>query len=257
MEKKLPMIILLLGIALFGFFFWRHSVSSEIMSSATEPEFEELTISGDRFIKHLYQRYPDINNWQRPNGPLRVGLQVGHWKNAELPDELERLRGTSLGTRGGGFTEIEVNLAIVEAAAELLEAEGIEVDILPATIPPGYWADAFVAVHADGNSDPGVSGFKSTGPRRDYSERAEELNQMFYDIYPVMTGLDVDPNISRNMRGYYAFNWWRNDHALHPKTPAVILETGFLTSPRDQRVIIHNQNLAAQTIAEVLINFLN
>jgi hypothetical protein len=260
MKKKTTIIFTLALLFLAGFVWYLAPVESETLLSVTEPEFEEvdpeIEFSGDRFSRRLYTQYPDIDSWQRPEGPLRVGLQVGHWKNAELPDELERLRGTSLGTSGGGKTEVQVNLEIAQATAELLETEGIEVDILPATIPPGYYADAFVAIHADGNSSSSVSGFKATGPWRDYSDRSEELTQLFYEKYPEMTGIDIDSNITRSMRGYYAFNWWRYDHAIHPKTPAIILETGFLTSPKDQQIIIHNQNLAAQAITDVLLKLL-
>lgn len=246
---------------LFGIGFYLLPADSEVPFSESEQELEfevvaEDAVITDRFLRRLYDKYPDIDDWQRPEGPVRVGLQIGHYKNSELPDELERLRGTSLGTSGGGTTEVAVNQTIAELAAGLLEADGILVDILPATIPPGYYADAFIAIHADGNGDSRVSGFKASGPWRDYSGASETLNQLFYEIYPAVTGLGVDDAITRNMRGYYAFNWWRNEHALHPKTPAVILETGFLTSPVDQRVLVRNPELAAQAIAQVITEFL-
>src|SRR4051794_1707622 len=75
----------------------------------------------------------------RAQTPWRVGLQAGHWRSIELPDELRSLRGNG-GTAGGGVAEWELNLAVARRAAVRLEAAGVAVDVLPATIPPGYQA---------------------------------------------------------------------------------------------------------------------
>lgn len=199
--------------------------------------------------------YAWLRDWKRPEGPARVGLQVGHWKNEELPAELERLKG-STGATGGGKAEWEVNLAIAELTAETLRAQGIVVDILPATVPPQYWADVFVAIHADGNLNGSVSGYKIASPRRDFSGNAAALVRLLETSYGQTTGLTLDPNVSRNMRGYYAFAWWRYDHAVHPKTASVIVETGFLTSWSDRRIIVDRPELAAAGIAQGIITFL-
>jgi N-acetylmuramoyl-L-alanine amidase len=78
--------------------------------------------------------------WTRPDGPLKVALQAGHWKAKDAPDEQAGLRDN--GTSGGGKAEWEVNLAIARRAAAILEEAGYVVDILPTTIPPDYFADA-------------------------------------------------------------------------------------------------------------------
>ena len=59
----------------------------------------------------------DILTWKRPDGPLRVGIQAGHWKNNELPDELERIRGNS-GTSNKQITEWQANLNIANEIKE-------------------------------------------------------------------------------------------------------------------------------------------
>jgi N-acetylmuramoyl-L-alanine amidase len=200
---------------------------------------------------------PPVQTWFRPPGPLRVGLQAGHWKNGELPDELQNLRERGGGTRGGGKYEWEVNLEIAQKTAVLLEKEGIQVDILPATIPPDYWADAFIAIHADGSLDSRVSGFKVAAPWRDRSGNGARLAGLIESSYASSTNLRIDPNVTPNMRGYYAFNWRRYQHSLHPMTTAVILETGFLTNPSDQRLIIYDQERSAQAIAKAILNFLS
>ncbi|HYF64958.1 MAG TPA: N-acetylmuramoyl-L-alanine amidase, partial [Herpetosiphonaceae bacterium] len=95
----------------------------------------------------------------------RVGIQVGHWKTEELPEELARFR-TSTGAFAAGVSELEVNLAVAERVKAFLEAEGVLVDLLPATVPVAYQADAFVTIHADGSAGTGASGFKMATPWR-------------------------------------------------------------------------------------------
>lgn len=188
--------------------------------------------------------------WERPAGPLRIALQAGHWKAADAPDEQARLR--TNGTRGGGKAEWEINLEIARRTAALLEEEGFVVDILPTTIPPGYWSDLFVSIHADGHTNPSTSGFRAAAPRRDVTGKARDFVAILEQKYGEATGLPRYPTITRRMTGYYAFNWRRYEHALHPMTVGVILETGFLTSPRDRRVIVDAQDLPARGIAEAV-----
>ncbi len=191
--------------------------------------------------------------WVRPAGPIRVALQAGHWKAAEAPDEQAGLRAN--GTRGGGKAEWEVNLTIANLAAEILREGGILVEVLPTTIPPGYYADLFVSIHADGNNSPSVSGFRAAAPRRDQTQRAAEFVTLLEQAYGAATGLRHYPTITRRMTSYYAFNSRRYEHALHPMTVGVILETGFLTSPSDRRIIVEAPDRAARGIADAVTRF--
>jgi len=145
---------------------------------------------------------------------------------------------------------------IVELVAERLRTEGVVVDILPATVPPKYQADAFVSIHADGNPNSDVRGFKIAGPRRDYSGLASVLVSALYEEYDAVTDLPQDANISRRMTAYYAFNWARYEHAVHPYTPAAIVETGFLTNPADRELIVNQPEVAAEGIANGILTFL-
>lgn len=214
-------------------------------------------VEDDIVTQQNFGKYGDLSKWTRPDGPLRVGLQAGHWKNSELPDELKRLRESGGGTSSGTVTEWEVNLAIAQEAKKILENSGIVVDILPATIPPGYLADAFIAIHADGSTSLLASGFKVAAPRRDFSGKASELVSVLENNYKIETGLPIDPNITRNMTGYYAFSSRRFEHSIHPMTPAVILETGFLTNPSEARMLIKNPELPASAIAKAVKIFLD
>lgn len=241
-------IVILLPLLLIGFFVGKHYFSAE-KNGAPPYVIEDLT-------PPEVDPYEWLNTWKRPDGPARVGLQVGHWKNSELPDELERLRGNT-GASAAGKDEWEVNYAIAEETKKILAERNIEVDILPSTVPPQYWADVFIAIHADGSTDRGASGYKIAAPRRDYSGNAATLVESITLTYGAHTKLSWDPNISLNMTGYYAFAWWRYDHAVHPKTASAILETGFLTNAGDRRIIVNQPEVSARGLADGIIDYLS
>jgi hypothetical protein len=187
--------------------------------------------------------------------PWRVGIQAGHWRSLELPDELRSIRGG--GTSGGGVAEWELNLAVARLAAVRLEAAGVQVDVLPATVPPGYKADAFVSLHADGDATGRFSGFKlARAARSVIPDRDDHLLASISSTYAEATGLPLDPHISRNMTGYYAWASRRFTHAIAPSTPGVILEIGFMTNSYDLRFMLNNQDLLAAGISRGIYRFL-
>jgi hypothetical protein len=196
-------------------------------------------------------KYP----WENSEDVPRIGLQVGHWNNHEAPAELASLKGNT-GASGGGKTEWEINFAIAERAAQILTAKGLEVDLLPAIIPPRYQADAFIAIHADGSLNPDKSGYKMAAPWNDQTGKADSLVAFIEEEY-ASTGLEHDyKNITPAMRGYYSFAWWNFEHAVDPSTPSAIVETGFLSSPRDQELLIHNPDVPAEAIAAGILRYL-
>jgi N-acetylmuramoyl-L-alanine amidase len=115
---------------------------------------------------------------------------VGHLRSDELPEELARLR-ASTGARWGSVTEAELNLAVANRVKPLLEAQGVVVDLLPATVPPGYDADAFIAIHADGSSSPAARGWKLATPWRT-SAVSRALMHAVAAAYGPATGLPQD-----------------------------------------------------------------
>lgn len=237
-------------------------VEDEPVTGAAEPAAPPPIVSGGRIQWSRYwlpftpEEEQLYGNWKRPDGPIRVGIQAGHWKLGEVPDELSGLK-ASTGAYGGGTSEQVLVLNIAKKVQELLVAKNIVVDLLPATIPIDYTADAFVSIHADGNNSPSVSGFKIARPRGDFSGKSQSLVDALYDSYSDATGLREDSNITRRMSGYYAFNWRRYDHALHPMTPAAIVETGFVTSPGDREIIASKPDVAAKGIADGILKFLS
>ena len=195
--------------------------------------------------------------WPREAGAAvwRVGLQVGHWRSNELPDELRQLRG-STGAAAAGYREYQVNLEVAQRAAGYLRAAGVAVDVLPATVPPNYYADAFVALHADGNGSSRMSGFKAATQWREW-EAGIALVEALRAEYGAASGLRWDgDHISSGMRGYYAFSSGRYDHAISNYTPAAILEMGYLTNPADRSLMVQQPDRLARGVANGVLRFL-
>lgn len=189
-------------------------------------------------------------------GPVRIGLQVGHLGAADQPDELAALR-TSTGGHWDGVDEVTVNLAVVEALAERLTALGFEVDVLTATVPPAYRADALISVHADANLDTHRRGYKSahSRPARNALEPLLKLS-IDRNIFLTTRLPDDDRNVSGNMLHYYAFNHRRFSHAAAPRTPALLVELGYLSNELDM-VLLNDPDLFAEAIARGLLAFLD
>lgn len=220
--------------------------------SDIEPGFEDV---GDTLTFDPLPFLDPYANWKRPDGPVRVGIQAGHWFASEAPDEQEGLRDNT-GAQASGFTEWETNLKIAQETKILLASQGIVVDLLPTTIPPGYLADAFISIHADGSPDTTVNGYKVAAPRRDRSGSAQRLSDLIQARYGSSTLLSLSDTVTPNMRGYYAFNSRRYEHAIHPMTPGVIVETGFISSAKDRKIIVSNPKRSAQGIADGIMLFL-
>jgi N-acetylmuramoyl-L-alanine amidase len=191
-----------------------------------------------------------------PPGPKRVGLQAGHWQNDQVPPELQRLQA---GSSGGGKQEWEVNLEIARRTRALLEADGYEVDLLPATVPIRYQAHVFVAIHADGDTAGSLSGYKVARPGFSSVPAVDdELVKDLYGAYGPVTHLARDDeHVSLRMTYYYAFNSRRYCHAVAPGVPQAIIETGFLTSASDRQLLIGNPSLPARGIADGIRAFLD
>lgn len=232
------------------------AIAQENRSVNRESEAASSSNRGRRRWRN-YNRYPGPiptpAEWKAPDGPIKIALQAGHWRANEAPEELSGLRDN--GTRWRQTAEWEVNLLIARTAAEQLETLGYEVEVLPAVIPPDYRAHLFVAIHADGSDNPSASGYRVAAPRRDATGRAGGIAELLRDSYGDATGLRRLPTTTRRMQNYYAFNYRRYEHALHPMTIAVILETGFLTSPTDRRVILDAPERAANGIVAAVKAF--
>lgn len=189
-----------------------------------------------------------------PDGPRHVGIQAGHWKTADAPSELPRLR-TSYGGSIDGVNEVDVTLDVAQRVVAILEGRGVVADLLPATVPPSYVADAFVSLHADADVTGTASGFKMAhGFYRSPQDGA--LVQQLTEHYGAASGLPWDPHVTSDMTDYYAFAWFRYEHALAPHTPAAIVELGFISHERDRTLLVDHADVVAGGIAEGILRFL-
>jgi len=173
-----------------------------------------------------------------PSGP-RVGLIAGHWQSDSgtvCPD---------------GLQEVEVNLAIARATAELLRAQGYRAEVLAEfdAALDGYQAAALVSIHCDSCLS-ALSGFKVarfTGSA--VPETEDRLVQALYTAYAAGTGLEPHLNtITEDMRQYHAFR------RIAAETPGAIIEAGFLGG--DRHLLTAQQDRVARGIARGIEAFL-
>jgi N-acetylmuramoyl-L-alanine amidase len=200
-----------------------------------------------------------VSRDQMPSGatrPYHVGIQSGHYQESQMPIDLARLAGDT-GTSGGGRREVDLNWDVSNRVAKLLQDQGVLVDVLPATVPSGYDADAFVAIHADGNASPDPRGFKiSTRWSSTVAVQDVKLVETLTDLYSADTGLPQDGNVTRNMRGYYAYTSRRANYRISAFTPAAIVEMGYMTNAADRAVLFNNTDTVAKGIADGIMAYL-
>jgi len=189
---------------------------------------------------------------------LRVGIQSGHLQACDVPDELSALR-CAWGVSGNGWDEVVVNHQVALQVAGMLRPEGIEVDILPTTVPEEYRANLFVALHSDGyDGDRSLRGFKVA--RAEWSRQPAVDDALVRDLvtdYQTATGLPESRGTNTdNMTQYYAFDYAKYLHAISPSTPAAIIEMGLLTNDDDRELLTQHQERAARGIAKAVLDFL-
>lgn len=188
-------------------------------------------------------------------GPPRVAIQVGHLRAAEHPDELAALR-VSTGATVGALREVDLNHAVAEALARRLANAGIDVTLLPATVPPGLRADVLLAVHADASVEPDRRGYKSAHAVPSRNGREPLLKAAVDAAYLHASGLPDDhANVTGAMLDYYAFADHRLRHAAHRGTAGLIVELGYLSHPLD-RAWLADPDRAADALADGLLRYL-
>jgi len=193
--------------------------------------------------------------WADAPRPPKVALQIGHEDVANHPPELRGLRWNT-GGYADGVQEIDVNRQVVGRLERRLLALGIEVDILPATPPVGYRADLFISVHADSVRDPNRRGYKSAhfDPPRNALEPI--LREHLDEAYLRASRLADDSiNVSPTMREFYAFNHRKYRHSVHPDTPAVIVEMGYISNLKD-RAYLAKASEPADALLQGIVSYL-
>lgn len=224
-------------------------VSLAFGSTGTEPGIE--TAAAEETPEVETDAGPRIVPLQ---GPWVVAIQPGHWRIDELPDEHARRRG-NVGTAHRGVREVDINVAVTEALVPLLEGEGWDVQVIPATVPPGLRADAFLSIHADWGADPNRNGWKLAAPWRP-SPAASELAQALRGSFDAEPTLREDRDgITVGMRGYFGFASHRFHYASSPYTPAVLVELGFVTNDVERARMAEDPEFYAAIIHRGLVSY--
>jgi len=188
-------------------------------------------------------------------GARRIGIQAGHWLTEQVPADLRGLE-SATGASWGALTERDVNVRVANAVAAALRARGHVVDVLATAVPPGYLADAFVAIHADGEPSGRTRGFKIAHSAYPRSPHDVALARALAHDYGAATGLPIDPALTGRMYRYYAFAWSRYSSAVSPHTPAAIIEMGFVTNAADREVLLERTDQVVAGIVAGISRFL-
>jgi len=184
-------------------------------------------------------------------GPIVVAVQPGHWKIDELPAEHAR-RNRGIGAVYAGVRELDINLAVVDALVPMIRARGWTAKVIPATVPPGLRADAFISVHADWGADINRNGWKLAPPWRP-SPAASDLAASLRTAFASRSELREDVGgTTVGMRGYFGFASHRYTNASSPYTPAVLVELGFVTNTTERTRMVTNPEYYAEIIMDGL-----
>lgn len=188
-------------------------------------------------------------------GPVKIGIQAGHWKVAELPDELARRR-NSTGAQYGQLKEVDVNLKVAQTLVGALAKRGYQAELLPATVPPNYEADLFISIHADWGATAKRRGWKLSPPWRS-NEYSRLLSDSIASAFAASIVPEDTGGVTNGMRGYFGFNYRRHEHAVSPYTPAVLVEMGFLTNAEDRALLRDQPALLAGIIEKGIVAYLS
>jgi len=146
--------------------------------------------------------------------------------------------------------EADINATVANLVADRLRRAGADVMVLQEFDPKleDLSADVFLSIHADSCIE--ATGFKST--HYDSSaipHIADRLVSCINAQYAAATDLSENVDtITENMTEYHAFR------QIDPRTPAAIIELGFLGG--DRELLVDHPELAAKGVADGLLCFL-
>jgi len=197
-------------------------------------------------------------------GGAAVGGSVPGIPAAIMTPNYARVIGVVSGHRGpqndpgavcpDGLTEAEINFAVAERVVDALRARGYSVDLLDEFDArlDNYQAAALVSIHANTCRDFGelVTGYLVAGPAARITTRGSD--QLLVDCisrhYGSATGLQRHEGVTMDMTHYHNFR------AIHPLTPAAILELGFMLADRD--VLTNHQDAMARGVIGGILCFI-
>jgi hypothetical protein len=178
-----------------------------------------------------------IKPWFTPlSGPWRIAIQVGHLDNLDLPKELAHLRGND-GAVVNKVKEWQINQSVALALAKRLRRSGMEVQVLPSTIPHDLRVDAFIAIHCDWADRSRNHGWKVVAPPQG-NLASRDLAAALSAAFAAEDSLSHDPAAySDTLTDYYAFNRRTYQHSIAALSPGVIVELGFMSNPAEFRLL--------------------
>lgn len=179
-----------------------------------------------------------------PNWLRKIGVVSGH-RGPELdpgavcPD---------------GLTEADINFNVAQLVVRELRGQGFSVDLLDEFDPrlENYQAAALVSIHANTCQDFGevVSGYLVAAAAARVTARGDDdvLVDCLAQYYQQATGLTRHSGLTEDMTNYHTFR------EIHPLTPAVIIELGFMLA--DRNLLTQTPEVAAEGVANGVLCFL-
>ena len=174
-----------------------------------------------------------------PEPRALVGIVAGHRGNdsgAVCPDSL---------------TEAEINFSVAEQVKVILYSKGYDVDILDEFDDrlTDYSASALVSIHADSCDyiNEQATGYKVTASlETQIPVESNRLVSCLISHYEAITKMNFHAgSITYDMEYYHAFR------ELNSKTPAAIIEVGFMNLDRD--MLTNNSSTVAQGVANGIL----
>jgi N-acetylmuramoyl-L-alanine amidase len=210
----------------------------------TEPDFlNRDVVSGLAIAEATQIATAQPSPMPTPNWLRRIGIVAGHRgpendPGAVCPD---------------GLTEAEINFNVAALVVRELRARGYSVDLLDEFDPrlDAYQAAALLSIHANTCQDFGefVSGYlvAKAASRPEGGEDTRLAECVGYH-YGRATQLQRRFTLTLDMTDYHNFR------EINTRTPAAILELGFMKDDRD--LLTNQQPLLAQGIVEGLLCYL-
>ncbi len=178
-----------------------------------------------------------------PNWHYRIGIISGHRgagqrgndPGAICSDEYDNVT----------LREADINFAVAQRVVAMLKSENFSVDLLDELDPrlDNYQATALVSIHANSCQDYGrvVSGYivAKAEARPDYGNDTL-LRECIALNYGALVPLERSFLMTTDMTDNHMYR------SIHPLTPAVLLELGYMLA--DREVLVEQQELLAQAI---------
>ncbi len=209
---------------------------TQFISAEVRTELGQLSAAPRTTVVPTVQPTP---NWLR-----KIGIVSGH-RGPELdpgavcPD---------------GLTEADINFNVAQLVVRELRDQGFSVDLLDEFDPrlEDYQAAALVSIHANTCQDFGevVSGYLVAAAAARVTARGDDdiLVDCIAQYYQQSTTLDRHYGLTEDMTNYHTFR------EIHPLTPAVIIELGFMLA--DRELLTDKPDLAARGVANGILCFL-